>query len=222
MHPVLPPHDFSLWTDDSFPKTPHREPTSCSHSVTCWFDHFFLFPRVKSEAIVARREPKEEVEDVSSYLCTELVYYITKMAVGKGGLCTTTLFMCDTWDADWSSLLTMRAKLVNCRLLLWDYLSIQLANCRLAKMNSWHSDNKVHGVLSAEQFLSNTLLSTFPFYLVFITFEWQSSIFSQGLVIVSLFEKTLCHVGREAVNCEDFVQWNLGFIGSFAAVTVFF
>ncbi|XP_070341352.1 C-Jun-amino-terminal kinase-interacting protein 3 isoform X15 [Equus asinus] len=28
--------------------------------------------RVKSEAIVARREPKEEVEDVSSYLCTEL------------------------------------------------------------------------------------------------------------------------------------------------------
>lgn len=49
---------------------------------------FFLFPRVKSEAIVARREPKEEVEDVSSYLCTELVYYITKMPVGKGGLCT--------------------------------------------------------------------------------------------------------------------------------------
>lgn len=100
MHPVLPPHDFSLWTE-SFPKTPHREPTSCSHSVTCWFDHFFLFPRVKSEAIVARREPKEEVEDVSSYLCTELVYYITKMAVGKGGLCTT-IFMCDTRDADWS------------------------------------------------------------------------------------------------------------------------
>lgn len=29
--------------------------------------------RVKSEAIVARREPKEEVEDVSSYLCTELL-----------------------------------------------------------------------------------------------------------------------------------------------------
>ncbi|XP_051825411.1 C-Jun-amino-terminal kinase-interacting protein 3 isoform X23 [Antechinus flavipes] len=28
--------------------------------------------RVKSEAIIARREPKEEVEDVSSYLCTEL------------------------------------------------------------------------------------------------------------------------------------------------------
>ncbi|XP_036681624.1 C-Jun-amino-terminal kinase-interacting protein 3 isoform X2 [Balaenoptera musculus] len=28
--------------------------------------------RVKSEAIVAHREPKEEVEDVSSYLCTEL------------------------------------------------------------------------------------------------------------------------------------------------------
>ncbi|XP_067317425.1 C-Jun-amino-terminal kinase-interacting protein 3 isoform X11 [Anolis sagrei] len=28
--------------------------------------------RVKSEVIVARREPKEEVEDVSSYLCTEL------------------------------------------------------------------------------------------------------------------------------------------------------
>lgn len=49
---------------------------------------FFLFPRVKSEAIVARREPKEEVEDVSSYLCTELVYYITKMPVGKGGLYT--------------------------------------------------------------------------------------------------------------------------------------
>ncbi|XP_073219080.1 C-Jun-amino-terminal kinase-interacting protein 3 isoform X6 [Lepidochelys kempii] len=28
--------------------------------------------RVKSEVIIARREPKEEVEDVSSYLCTEL------------------------------------------------------------------------------------------------------------------------------------------------------
>ncbi|XP_059979697.1 C-Jun-amino-terminal kinase-interacting protein 3 isoform X6 [Lagenorhynchus albirostris] len=28
--------------------------------------------RVKSEAIIAHREPKEEVEDVSSYLCTEL------------------------------------------------------------------------------------------------------------------------------------------------------
>ncbi|XP_058142655.1 C-Jun-amino-terminal kinase-interacting protein 3 isoform X6 [Dasypus novemcinctus] len=28
--------------------------------------------RAKSEAIIARREPKEEVEDVSSYLCTEL------------------------------------------------------------------------------------------------------------------------------------------------------
>lgn len=58
--------------------------------------HFFLFPRVKSEAIVARREPKEEVEDVSSYLCTELVYYITKMPVGKGGLCTSSVFICDT------------------------------------------------------------------------------------------------------------------------------
>ena len=30
--------------------------------------------RVKSEAITAHREPKEEVEDVSSCLCTELVY----------------------------------------------------------------------------------------------------------------------------------------------------
>lgn len=28
--------------------------------------------RVKSEAVTARREPREEVEDVSSYLCTEL------------------------------------------------------------------------------------------------------------------------------------------------------
>lgn len=56
-------------------------------SLVNWMP-FFLFPRVKSEAIVARREPKEEVEDVSSYLCTELVYYITKMPVGKGGLYT--------------------------------------------------------------------------------------------------------------------------------------
>lgn len=76
---------------------------------------------MKSEAIVARREPKEEVEDVSSYLCTELVYYITKMAVGKGGLCTTTLFIyryvIPEMQTD-PSLLTMRAKLVNCRLLL--------------------------------------------------------------------------------------------------------
>lgn len=35
--------------------------------------------RVKSEAIVAHREPKEEVEDVSSYLCTELVYSTINM-----------------------------------------------------------------------------------------------------------------------------------------------
>lgn len=54
---------------------------------------FFLFPRVKSEAIVARREPKEEVEDVSSYLCTELVYYITKMPAGRGGLYTYSVFL---------------------------------------------------------------------------------------------------------------------------------
>lgn len=40
--------------------------------------------RVKSEAIVARREPKEEVEDVSSYLCTELVYSTINMW-GTGG-----------------------------------------------------------------------------------------------------------------------------------------
>lgn len=40
--------------------------------------------RVKSEAITARREPKEEVEDVSSYLCTELVYSTINMW-GMGG-----------------------------------------------------------------------------------------------------------------------------------------
>lgn len=64
-----------------------------SHGITCWFDAFLLFPRVKSEAIVARREPKEEVEDVSSYLCTELVYYITKMPAGKGGLYTYSILL---------------------------------------------------------------------------------------------------------------------------------
>lgn len=40
--------------------------------------------RVKSEAIIARREPKEEGEDVSSYLCTELVYSTINMW-GTGG-----------------------------------------------------------------------------------------------------------------------------------------
>lgn len=39
----------------------------------------FLSCRVKSEAITARREPKEEGEDVSSYLCTELVYSTINM-----------------------------------------------------------------------------------------------------------------------------------------------
>lgn len=39
---------------------------------------------MKSEAIIARREPKEEVEDVSSYLCTELVYSTINMR-GTGG-----------------------------------------------------------------------------------------------------------------------------------------
>lgn len=51
-----------------------------------------MFPllsyRVKSEAVVARREPREEVEDVSSYLCTELVYFTINLWawvwVGKG------------------------------------------------------------------------------------------------------------------------------------------
>lgn len=45
--------------------------------------------RVKSEAIIARREPKEEGEDVSSYLCTELVYSTINMwgrGVAVGGL----------------------------------------------------------------------------------------------------------------------------------------
>ena len=66
---------------------------------------FFLFPRVKSEAIVARREPKEEVEDVSSYLCTELVYYITKMPAGKGVLYTyfILLHIYESRNADWSA-----------------------------------------------------------------------------------------------------------------------
>uniref|UniRef100_A0A8C9JC52 Mitogen-activated protein kinase 8 interacting protein 3 n=1 Tax=Panthera tigris altaica TaxID=74533 RepID=A0A8C9JC52_PANTA len=43
--------------------------------------------RVKSEAIIARREPKEEVEDVSSYLCTELVYSTINMRGRGGGWC---------------------------------------------------------------------------------------------------------------------------------------
>lgn len=73
---------------------------------------FFLFPRVKSEAIVARREPKEEVEDVSSYLCTELVYYITKMPAGKGGLYTYSilLHMYESWDADWPAVINDEGK----------------------------------------------------------------------------------------------------------------
>lgn len=43
--------------------------------------------RVKSEAITAHREPKEEVEDVSSCLCTELVYSAINVqgVVGRGG-----------------------------------------------------------------------------------------------------------------------------------------
>lgn len=43
--------------------------------------------RVKSEAITAHREPKEEVEDVSSCLCTELVYSTINVqgGVGRGG-----------------------------------------------------------------------------------------------------------------------------------------
>lgn len=123
---------------------------------------FFLFPRVKSEAIVARREPKEEVEDVSSYLCTELVYYITKMPAGKGGFYILTLyyFMCISpeMQIDLPSLM-MRAKLVNCRLLVmsianrqvsWHYLFVWLSNHSLTKMSSQHSGDTVHNVASAE------------------------------------------------------------------------
>lgn len=42
--------------------------------------------RVKSEAVTARREPKEDVEDVSSYLCTELVYSTINVRGMGGGL----------------------------------------------------------------------------------------------------------------------------------------
>lgn len=41
--------------------------------------------RVKSEAVIARREPREEVEDVSSYLCTELVYPLLTCGHGWAG-----------------------------------------------------------------------------------------------------------------------------------------
>lgn len=41
--------------------------------------------RVKSEAVIARREPREEVEDVSSYLCTELVYLLLTCGHGWDG-----------------------------------------------------------------------------------------------------------------------------------------
>lgn len=49
--------------------------------------HRCLLPsshRVKSEAITARREPKEEVEDVGSYLCAELVPPPSPAATGRG------------------------------------------------------------------------------------------------------------------------------------------
>lgn len=74
--------DPSLVTDAARLLVLFPKPAMVSLAVLMFF---FLFPRVKSEAIVARREPKEEVEDVSSYLCTELVYDITKMPAGKGG-----------------------------------------------------------------------------------------------------------------------------------------
>lgn len=86
-----------------------------SHGVTCCLIPFFLFPRVKSEAIVARREPKEEVEDVSSYLCTELVYDITKMPAGKGG-CFTYLYCFMYMSPEMQiavPLLVVRARVVN-------------------------------------------------------------------------------------------------------------
>lgn len=57
--------------------------------------------RVKSEAIIAHREPKEEVEDVSSYLCTELVYSTINMwawGVGSvGGLPGDVLVLLGLW-----------------------------------------------------------------------------------------------------------------------------
>lgn len=77
----------SYWCNQISPRALVQPPAAVTVSLAGLM-HFFLFPRVKSEAIVARREPKEEVEDVSSYLCTELVYYITKMPAGKGDLYT--------------------------------------------------------------------------------------------------------------------------------------
>lgn len=59
---------------------PPTPPTPAPATIPSWSC------RVKSEAIVARREPKEEVEDVSGYLCTELVYStINLRARGVGG-----------------------------------------------------------------------------------------------------------------------------------------
>lgn len=117
---------------------------------------FFLFPRVKSEAIVARREPKEEVEDVSSYLCTELVYYITKMPVGKGGLCTCSVVLhVSEMQAD-LPFVNHAAKLASCGLLLIDRChditsSSDFQTISWAKRSSRHGSSSMPWVVSVEQ-----------------------------------------------------------------------
>ena len=162
---------------------------------------FFLFPRVKSEAIVARREPKEEVEDVSSYLCTELVYYITKMPVGKGGLCTYSVLLqvCQSRDVCWSAFINSDRRLLLMSIankqMPWDYLFLQLQTIVQLRWAAGRTAiHTMHDVASAERCWSSALLSTFLFYLVLPDFELKCHVqcgFSRGLVIARLLQKTL-------------------------------
>lgn len=180
---------------------------------------FFLFPRVKSEAIVARREPKEEVEDVSSYLCTELVYDITKMPAGKGGWFTYLycfMYMSPEMQID-VPLLAMRARVVNG---LW-----------LMSMKSLHTTFKPEsgteeqptrwqydcaGCSFCGWVLEHCPAQYHP------NLESKSSVqcgFSQGVMTVRLLQKSLSPCRQWRCSCEDIRHWNPAYIVSFARVT---
>lgn len=163
---------------------------------------FFLFPRVKSEAIVARREPKEEVEDVSSYLCTELVYDITKMPAGKGDWFTYLycfMYMSPEMQID-VPLLAMRARVVNGLWLMnmkslyttfkpesgteeqptqWQY---HCAGCSFCSWVLEHCPAQYHANLELKSCV-----------------QWG---FSQGVMTVRLLQKSLSPYWQRRWSCE--------------------
>lgn len=180
---------------------------------------FFLFPRVKSEAIVARREPKEEVEDVSSYLCTELVYDITKMPAGKGGWFTylyCLMYTSPEMQID-VPLLAMRARLVN-GLWLMSMKSLHITFKTESGTEEQLTQWQYHcaGCNFCSRVLEHCPAQHHPNLELKFSVQWG---FSLRVMIVKLIQKSLSPPWQWRCSCEDEMQWNPAYTASFATVT---